>query len=110
MMRTLRWACRTTAAIVLSLTALSCRSTDGPTGTGRIAPTLAALAVQPILDRSAEDPVIPLREARIRLFRLPGVTPEVAVLDTLVPFLDTDDDREVTLGVTLTMANERFGL
>jgi uncharacterized protein YjdB len=109
-MRALRWARRNAAAIVLPLAGLSCRSADGPTGTGRIAPSFAALAVQPVLSTSPEDPVIPLREARIRLFRLPGRTPEVSVLDTLVPFLETDNDREVTLGVTLTMANERFGV
>lgn len=109
-MHLIRWACRTTAAIALPLAVLSCRSTDGPTGTGRIAPSLAAFAVRPLLDTSPDDPVIPVREARIRLFRLPGLTPEAAVLDTLVPFLETDDDREVTLAVTLTMANERFGL
>ena len=109
-MRALRWARRNSAAIVLPLAGLSCRSADGPTGTGRIAPSFAALAVQPVLSTSPEDPVIPLREARIRLFRLPGRTPEVSVLDTLVPFLETDNDSEVTLGVTLTMANERFGV
>ena len=109
-MHLLRWTCRAAAAIVLPLAVLSCRSTDGPTGTGRIAPSLAAFAVRPLLDTSPDDPVIPLREARIRLFRLPGLTPEVAVLDTLVPFLETDDDREVTLGVALTMASERFGM
>ena len=109
-MRALRWTSRTAAAIVLPLAVLSCRSTDGPTGTGRIAPSFAALTVLPLLSTNADDPVIPLREARIRLFRLPGQMPEVSVLDTLVPFLETDDDREVTLGVTLTMANERFGV
>jgi hypothetical protein len=107
-MRALRWACRTAAAIVLPWAVLSCRPTDGPTGTGRIAPSLGALSVQPVLGWSPEEPVVPLREARIRLFRIPGVSPEVAVIDTLVPFLETDDDREVTLAVALTMANERF--
>jgi uncharacterized protein YjdB len=53
--------------------------------------------------------VIPLRQARIQLFRLPGRTPEVAALDTLIPFGD-EDEQAVTLDVTLTMANERFGM
>jgi hypothetical protein len=110
-MRALLRASRTAAAILFPLGILSCRQTDGPTGTGRIAPTLAALAVQPVLEGAlAGDPVIPLRQARIRLFRLPGQTPELAVVDTMVPFRETDDDRAVTLGVTLTMANERFGM
>ena len=56
------------------------------------------------------EPLIPLRQARVRLFRLPGQTREVPALDTLVPFLETDTDRALTLGITLTMANERFGL
>lgn len=109
-MRALRWSRRHTAAIVLPVAVLSCRSTDGPTGTGRTAPSLATLAVQPVFGTSPGEPLVALREARIRLFRLPGLTPEVAVLDTLVPFLETDDEREVNLRVALTMANERFGL
>lgn len=109
-MRALRRASRNAAAILITPAILSCRATDGATGIGRIAPTGAALAVQPVLGAAPGDPVIPLRQARIRLFRLPGQTPEVAMLDTIVPFLDTDDDRAVTLGVTLTMANERFGM
>ena len=108
-MRALRRACRTAAAILIPLAVLSCRDTDGPTGTARIAPTAAALAVVPMFGGGDGDPVIPLRQARIRLFRLPGVTPEVAALDTLVPFGE-QDEQAVTLDVTLTMANERFGM
>lgn len=109
-MRALRRACRNAAAILIPLAVLSCRSTEGPTGNGRVAPTVVALAVQPVLAADSGAPVIPLRQARIRLFRLPGRIPEEAVLDTLVPFLETDGEREVTLGVTLTMASERFGM
>jgi hypothetical protein len=109
-MRALRRARRQIAAIVLFLAILSCRDTGGPAGTGRIAPTSAGLAVAPMLDVRPGDPVIPIREARVRLFRLPGQTPEVAILDTVVPFLETDDDRALTLGVALTMVNERFGM
>ena len=50
------------------------------------------------------------RDARVRLFRLPGQTPELAILDTVVPFLETDGERTLTLDVVLTMANERFGM
>src|SRR5215217_5636124 len=101
-MPALRRASRTAAAFLFPLGILSCRATDGPTGTGRTAPTRAALAVQPLLEAAPGDPIIPLRQARIRLFRLPGQSPEVAVVDTTVPFLETDDDRAVTLGITLT--------
>ena len=109
-MRAFPQACRTVAAILFPLAVLSCRDTGGPTGTGRTAPTAAALAVAPLFAEDSGEPVIPLRQARIRLFRLPGQTPEVAVLDTLVPFGEGEDERAVTLGVTLTMANERFGM
>ncbi|HEU4721291.1 MAG TPA: Ig-like domain-containing protein, partial [Gemmatimonadaceae bacterium] len=109
-MRALRRACRTAAALVIPVVVLSCRETGGPTGTGRIAPTAAAVAVAPVLGAESGEPVIPLRQARIRLFRLPGQVPERAMLDTLVPFRETDDERAITLDVVLTMANERFGM
>jgi uncharacterized protein YjdB len=107
-MRALRRVCRT-APILILLAVLSCRDTAEPTGMGRIPPTAAALAVAPVFGDGGGDPVIPLRQARIRLFRLPGRTPEVASLDTLIPFGD-EDEQVVTLDVTLTMANERFGM
>ena len=53
--------------------------------------------------------MIPLRQARIRLFRLPAAIPEVAAVDTLFPFGDKDEER-VTLLVTITVENEPFGL
>jgi len=109
-MRALRRLHRDVAAIVLSLAILSCRDTGGPAGTGRIAPTSAGLAVAPLLDAEPGDPVIPIRQARVRLFRLPGQTPEQAILDTIVPFLETEEDRALTLDVVLTMVNERFGM
>ena len=108
-MRALRRACRTAAAILITVAALSCRESAAPTGMGRIAPTRAALAVAPVFASEEMEPEIPLRQARIRLFRLPGLTPEVAVLDTLIPFGERDEET-VTLDVTLTMANERFGM
>ena len=108
-MRSLPRACGTAAAILIPLVVLSCRDTPAPTGTGRIAPTAAALAVAPVFGDEGAEPVIPLRQARIRLFRLPGRVPEVAALDTLIPFGEKDEEA-VTLAVTLTMANERFGM
>jgi uncharacterized protein YjdB len=110
-MRALRRARREAAVIMSFLAILSCRDTSGPTGVGRIAPATAGLAVAPVLDVVAPgDPVIPIRDARVRLFRLPGQTPELAILDTVVPFLETDGERTLTLDVVLTMANERFGM
>lgn len=108
-MRAIPRVCRTPAAILICLAVLSCRDTAGPAGIGRIAPTAVALAVAPVFGRDGGEPVIPLRQARIRLFRLPGRTPEVAALDTLIPFGEADE-QAVTLDVTLTMANERFGM
>ena len=95
--------------MLITAAALSCRDSAGPTGIGRVAPTRAALAVAPVFDPDGTEPEIPLRQARIRLFRLPGLTPEVAALDTLIPFGERDE-QTVTLDVTLTMANERFGM
>ena len=110
-MRALRRARREAAVIVISFALLSCRDTSGPAGVGRIAPATAGLAVAPVLDGVVPgDPVIPIRQARVRLFRIPGQTPELAMLDTIVPFLETDGERELTLNVVLTMANERFGM
>jgi hypothetical protein len=106
-MRVLRQACGIVAATLIPLALVSCRETAGPTGTGRIAPTAAALAVVPVFGDGGPEPEIPLRQARIRLFRLPVTTPEVAALDALVPLSDRDE-QAVTLEVTLTMANERF--
>ena len=108
-MGALRQIRRSAAAILLSLAVVSCRDAAEPTGTGRTAPTAAALAVAPVFGGEAGDPVIPLRQARIRLFRLPGRTPEVAAVDTLIPFGD-EEEQAVTLAVTLTMASERFGM
>ena len=110
-MRALHRACGIAAALLIPLAGLSCRDTAGPAGVGRIAPTAAGLAISPVWDQVVPgDPVIPIREARVRLFRLPGKTPEVAILDTVVPFLETDGDRALTLNVTVTMANERLGV
>jgi hypothetical protein len=106
-MRAFRPACRTAAAALIPVIVLACRETAGPTGAGRIAPTAAALAVAPVFDDG--DPTIPLRQARIRLFRLPATTAQAAAVDTLFPFGDKDEQR-VTLFVTITMENERFGL
>jgi hypothetical protein len=82
----------------------------GSTGPGRQAPTAAALALSSVLPSSPGEPVIPVKLARVRLFRLPGEVPERAVLDTVVPFTDADDARALTVGVTLTMVSERFGI
>ncbi len=109
-MRAFRRAGRTVAALLISFSGLTCREVAGPTGTGRIAPTSAALAFVTELPDDTGDPVIPIRQARVRLFRLPGEIPELAVLDTVVPFLETDADLELTLGIELTMASERFGI
>ena len=109
-MRALRRLHHDVAAIVISLAILSCRDTGGPAGTGRISPTSASLAVTPVLDAEPGDPLIPIRQARVRLFRLPSQTPELAILDTVVPFLETDADRALTLDVVLTMVNERLGM
>ena len=106
-MLVLRQACRTAAAIMIPLAFLSCRDTAGPTGTGRLAPTAAALAVAPTLDDG--DPDIPLRQARIRLFRLPWEASDAAVVDTLIPFGDREE-QTVTVRVTVTTENERLGL
>ena len=109
-MRAFRRAGRTVAALLISCSGLTCREAAAPTGTGRIAPTSAALAFITELPEEPGDPVIPIRQARVRLFRLPGEIPEIAVLDTVVPFLETDADLELTLGIALTMASERFGI
>ena len=109
-MRALRRACRLAAVFVLSFTGLTCRDTAGPTGTGRVAPTNAALAFSSVLPEDQGDPIIPIRQARVRLYRLPGQIPERAVVDTVLPYLETDGDRAVMLGITLTMASERFGI
>ena len=108
-MRVIRQACRIAAATLLPFALLSCRETAGPTGPGRLAPTAAALAVELVFGDGAPEPEIPLREARIRLIRLPGGTPEVAAVDTLVPLGDKEQ-QTVTLEVTLTVANERFAV
>jgi len=109
-MRAFRRAGRTVAALLISCSGLTCREAGAPTGMGRFAPTSAALALVTELPEAAGDPVIPIRQARVRLFRLPGEIPELAVLDTVVPFLETDGDLELTLDVALTMASERFGI
>lgn len=109
-MRAFRRACRDVAALLLSLSGLTCRELAAPTGSGRVAPTSAALAFAVALPEESGEPIIPIRQARVRLFRLPGEVPERAVIDTVVPFLETDADRELTLGIALTMANERFGI
>jgi hypothetical protein len=109
-MRAFRRPCRDVAALLITLSGLTCREAAAPTGSGRVAPSTAALAFAAELPDETDDPVIPIRQARVRLFRLPGEIPEHAVLDTVVPFLETDADRELTLGIALTMANERFGI
>jgi hypothetical protein len=109
-MREFRRAGRTVAVLLISISGLTCRDAAAPTGTGRVAPTSAALALVAALPEDTGDPVIPIRQARVRLFRLPGEIPELAVLDTVVPFLETDADLELTLGIELTMASERFGI
>ena len=109
-MRALRRASRLAAVLLLCFTGLTCRDMAGPTGTGRVAPTNAALAFSSVLPEETGDPIIPIRQARVRLYRLPGQIPERAVLDTVLPFLETDSDRAVTLKITLTMASERFGI
>jgi hypothetical protein len=110
MMLAFRRACRTIAALLISLSGLTCREPAAPTGTGRVAPGSAALAFVAEVPEEDGEPIIPIRQARVRLFRLPGEIPERAVLDTVVPFLETDADRELTLGIALTMASERFGI
>lgn len=75
-----------------------------------VAPTRAALAFSSVLPESAGEPVIPLRSARVRLFRLPSEIPERSVIDTVVPFRETDPDLALTIGLVLTMVSERFGL
>lgn len=109
-MRTIRRARGLAAALLLSIAGTSCRDSAAPSGPGRVAPTRAALALTSVLPESSGEPVIPVRFARVRLFRLPGQVPELAVLDTLVPFSETDADLTLTLGIVLTMVSERFGL
>jgi uncharacterized protein YjdB len=109
-MRAFRRACRVVAALLFSLSGLTCREAAAPTGTGRVAPGTAALAFAAELPDASGEPVIPIRQARMRLFRLPGEIPERAVLDTVVPFLETDAERELTFEIAVTMANERFGI
>jgi uncharacterized protein YjdB len=109
-MRALRPAYRLAALFLLSFAGLTCRDTAGPAGTGRVAPTNAALAFSSVLREDSGDPIIPIRQARVRLFRLPGQIPEVAAIDTVLPFSESDSARVVTLGITLTMASERFGI
>src|SRR5690242_11847160 len=109
-MRTIRRACGFPAALLLLMAGTSCREPVAPSGPGRLAPTRAALAFSSVLPEASGEPVIPLRSARVRLFRLPGETPERAVLDTVVPFGETDADVAITVGVVVTMVSERFGL
>jgi uncharacterized protein YjdB len=108
-MRTIRRARGLAAALLLSIAGTSCRDSAAPSGLGRVAPTRAALAFASVLPESSGEPVIPLRSARVRLFRLPGEVPERAVVDTVVPFSETDADVTLTLGIVLTMVSERFG-
>jgi uncharacterized protein YjdB len=109
-MRPIRRARGFAAALLLSIAGTSCRESAAPSGPGRVAPSRAALAFASVLPESAGEPVIPLRSARVRLFRLPGEVPERAVVDTVVPFRETDPDLALTIGIVLTMVSERFGL
>jgi uncharacterized protein YjdB len=109
-MRTIRRARGLAAALLLSIAGTSCREPAAPSGPGRLAPTNAALAFSSVLPESSGEPVIPLRAARVRLFRLPGQVPERAVVDTVVPFSENDAERSLTLGVVVTMVSERFGI
>ncbi|HEV7994228.1 MAG TPA: Ig-like domain-containing protein [Gemmatimonadaceae bacterium] len=109
-MRTIRRAHGFAAALLFSIAGTSCRESNAPSGPGRIAPAGAALAFSSVLPESSGELVIPLRAARVRLFRLPGEVPERAVLDTLVPFRETDPDLSLTIGIATTMVSERFGL
>ncbi|MDB4883824.1 MAG: Ig domain protein group 2 domain protein [Gemmatimonadetes bacterium] len=106
----LRRAGSLAATLLLSLAGITCRDMTGPTGPGRVAPTAAALAFSSSVALETGDPVIPVQLARVRLFRLPGETPERSVLDTVVPFGDIDNSKTLTLPITLTMVSERFGI
>lgn len=109
-MRAIRRA-RSLAVVLLSAFAgTTCRDADRPTGLGRLAPTNAALAFISEMPVDQGEPVIPIRSARVRLFRLPGQTPEKATLDTVIPFGETESERTLSVGLTLTMVSERFGL
>ena len=109
-MHTIHRALGHAAALLFAMAGISCREPAVPSGLGRVAPTHAALAFSSVLPESSGEPVIPLRAARVRLFRLPGELPERAVLDTVVPFRETDQDLALTLGIVVTMVSERFGL
>ena len=87
-MHSLRRAGSQAAALLLSLAGITCRDQTAPAGPGRVAPTRAAFAISSVVATEAGDPVIPVQLARVRLFRLPGETPERAILDTVVPFGD----------------------
>ena len=109
-MPSLRRAGSLAAALSVSLAGITCRDMAGPTGPGRVAPTAAALAFSSVVPTESGEPVIPVQLARVRLFRLPGESPERAILDTVVPFNDVDNSKTMTIPLTLTMVSERFGI
>jgi uncharacterized protein YjdB len=110
-MLTIRRARGLAAVLPFVLASGSCRDIPEPTGLGRVAPTRAQFAIAPTLPAAVQgEPVIPVSLARIRLFRLPGETPERAIVDTVVPFGDADLDRTLTIPLVLTMVSESFGV
>ncbi|MEO8561408.1 MAG: Ig-like domain-containing protein [bacterium] len=109
-MRTILRARGLAAALLFSVAGSSCRDTAAPSGPGHLAPATAALAFVSKFPEVGGELVIPIRAARVRLFRLPGETPERAALDTVVSFRETDADLALTLGIVVTMVSERFGL
>jgi len=109
-MRTIRRA-RDAAVPLLFLAGISCRDLAHTTGPGSVAPSAAALAFSsqlPAVDQGT--PVIPIRSARVRLFRLPTELPERPVVDSVIAFSDNDSERTFSVGLVLTMVSERFGL
>ena len=61
-----------------------------------------SLAFSPTMLAELGEPLITIEAARIRLFRLPGEVPERAVIDTTLPFRDTDSTRTFSTSLTLT--------
>src|SRR4051812_39290936 len=108
----MRTICRApdVAVLPLSIAGLSGRDLAHPTGPGAVAPSAAALAISSQLPVEQGAPLIPIRSARVRLFRLPTELPERAVLDSVIPFGDQDSERTFSVGLVLTMTSERFGL
>jgi len=105
-MRTIRRA-RDAAVLSLFIVGTSCRDMAHSTGPGLVAPSAAALAFSSQLPVTQGEPLIPVRSARVRLFRLPTELPERAVLDSVIPFGDNDSERTFSVGLELSLLDDQ---